>query len=373
MNISYGNTSILSEHKRIMSTATASIDMMCYMLMAWTNADKCVLEGICSASKNNTVLIRVLVDMFLLAPFLASRNVNEFIKEIRVSCPKANVQFKCYHHTFLNESHSKFVVVDNKTCLITGLNIDTVFTFDNWQDVGVAFTDETIATELTTYFEGMWRDGSEFTGSFLSLTPVETKCLDNSQQIIQQVRYNGMSLSCQTPRLVPRIGNCYKNMFKQIFTEEAKKEIFIVSQNFGSGLFVKDVVHALKRGVNVTILTNYGFNLTGSVLAGDYTNEDAAAVIRNRSRGSGGIFTTKIMKSTFYKNRKIGGWYMPTGSVHAKLTIVDDNITYIGSYNPTTQSNYFSGEILLRIDGPNQAFRKVWDYLEKYEVLVADI
>ncbi|GAA5874162.1 hypothetical protein JCM1840_000371 [Sporobolomyces johnsonii] len=131
----------------------------------------------------------------------------------------------------------------------------------------------------------------------------------------------------------------------------AKEKVFIQTPTFNAPLAVDAALEAVKRGVEVTIFADLGFNDEGELLPFQGgTNEMVA------------IDMYKRLETEEAKNRL--RWYWYTGkdqnvplnakekarNCHVKLMIVDDSVGIQGNGNMDAQSWYHSQEINILVD-----------------------
>ncbi|KAJ2979021.1 hypothetical protein NQ176_g3500 [Zarea fungicola] len=132
----------------------------------------------------------------------------------------------------------------------------------------------------------------------------------------------------------------------------AKRDIFIQTPDLNAAPLLPELVSALKRGINVTIYTCFGYNDAGEMIPGQGgTNEQVATSLvaslpltgRERDLLQIYSYVGKDQDHPIHQSFK-------SRSCHIKLLIVDGSVGIQGSGNQDTQSWFHSQEVNVMVD-----------------------
>jgi len=280
--------------------------------------------------------------------YMHSKKAKALFRELKKYSPNIQIQEYAFHTTHpgkklnvlsnkLKNMHVKLWVTlsssipENNVVIIGGRNVHDGFLFDSkpdlskhpeldqlgpkddfayWQDIEFKITSQELAESIYTHLFRFW-DRNPKT---LKIKPLalpdpngpQTPTV-NPHQI--QIRHF-MSLPFNDDRAL-------EDLYVQMF-DSAKSSITISSPYLRP---TKPIIAALKRallrGIDITIQTR--INLRGDTQAGLYEESNKAAI------------------NELYKKMKIYEW-KSNSILHSKITLIDDEISFIGSVNLSRRS-----------------------------------
>lgn len=265
------------------------------------------------------VQVQLMVDAY------ASKNLSdEFIERIK----QKGIQFKRFEpllksHRFYfgRRLHHKVFVVDGDKSLVGGINISNKYNDmpgqKAWFDWAL-YSEGEVCKELERICNEMWSGKTMFSKTAV---PKHSSSYSLNNELLVRVRRNDWV------NRKNQVSRTYLEIFQQ-----AKHQIILVSSYFLPGrVFRKNIERAAKRGVQIKVIT-----------AG---NSDVA-VSKNAERF--------LYRWLLKRGIRIFE-YQPT-VLHGKLSVCDDELVTVGSYNINNISTYASIE--LNLDVTNASFAK---------------
>ncbi|KAH9988591.1 hypothetical protein BJV77DRAFT_1020825 [Russula vinacea] len=135
----------------------------------------------------------------------------------------------------------------------------------------------------------------------------------------------------------------------------AKRSVFIQTPTFNASPIVSSTLDACKRGVQVTLYLDLGFNDQGEMIPFQGgTNEDVVhrMYIALNSEGNGAEKHLEVFWYTSKDQTKPLNAAIRKRNCHVKFMAVDDRIAILGSGNQDTQSWFHSQEVNVMVDSP---------------------
>jgi len=225
-----------------------------------------------------------------------------------------------------NGTHRKLFIVDNEHVITGGLNIGNHYSHkvvkhpeDAWRDFDVYMYGPSVGTQAHNQFARVWNyqiDESDFYKEYGIHTPLERNRSTEGTPVVLADQDPGSARHKATHHIHSAVTKIFRNAKKTIDIENA---YFILDP-----IVREELKAALKRGIQVRIFTN----------SKESVDED--------------IVTLPILTSAQEAARMGAEIYLKKGAtLHSKYMIVDDKISFIGSFNFHPRS--------LKLDGENVA------------------
>jgi len=298
--------------------------------------------------------------------------------------------------------HPKFVIIDRERAFVPSCNVS----WESWLEGCLEFTGEAV-TGLTAFYAMTWESGLDFRRPITArgLEHQAFNAGDADLTLIHSPAYHHVSLPVpavpaplptlvlpsshhwnpkfhpfpwQKPSPVPRTP---LNIAVLELLDEARRSIYVQTPNLTCGLVIAALLDAMQRGVDVTIVTNQNMMvLEQLVTAGTTTKWCLRSLVRQFHRMSA-ILTDRPSRRglrMLHNNQRAGnardleaggtgfgrlcimGFRSLSGTTetsteepvhsHLKLTIVDEELTVLGSGNMDRASWYTSQELGILID-----------------------
>lgn len=257
-------------------------------------------------SANSGVQIRVILDNGVLAgSSTAKKIVNNLIQN--------NIQVKP-SSKFFSITHQKSFVVDNKTVLISTINLVT--TLATTRDFGLITHDKNIIQEVNAVFQADWENADTEGG----VTP---------ELIQEKLVWSPIN---SLPKLVTLISS-------------AKVDIKVMVENLGSAEILKALIDQSKAGIAIKVLT------PGCIFGNSMRNRPFIKQLQDNN------IENKVSKAVPDAEHPY---------VHAKMILVDNETFFIGSENLSFNSLSRARELgIITSDVENskkisQVFDKDW-------------
>ncbi len=361
-------TQIFPGFKEIISKAEHEVKLVSFEWNDKTDAARVIGEGLKLAEQNipagKKLAVKIIIDQVreqgnkVIKALLNSR------KNWNLDPNKIDLDLAVHPHTALGAIHTKYLVVDGKSVIITGANVQDVhnFTPDIWHDTGYNI-EGPIANSIQKDFEQAWENDSKY----LTCTEPESseQCTDGDPNLhphapvkILATPFNdGFPIIALTKSARELFNKDIANPLDQGWLaamENAQTYINIETPNINAAGFQDAVVAAVKRGILVKIITGKGFN-------------DASENLPTQGGKNSEIvkkLQKQITKEAFDMRGKLQfRWYSKTGNYpvdgnkanasHTKYMSVDGKITIIGSGNMDTQTWKQSREFNFLLDEPS--------------------
>jgi phosphatidylserine/phosphatidylglycerophosphate/cardiolipin synthase-like enzyme len=275
--------------------------------------------------------------------------------------------------------HPKFVVVDRKKAFLPSCNVS----WEEWFE-GCVELSGPVVVQFVRFWEEFWADAQDRELSSTTFTPsseataTSTANIDHSgvlyhhdfkptpaaagaaAQSIQTLflpsphhRNPRLTLPYQTAAPAPQTP---LNIFLLLALDSARSYIYIQTPNVTSQPAITAIIHALERGVNVTILTSERLQLLEQIVTAGTTSPRCVSKLIARHQAlansrEGDVEDTAALrlgklKVSYYKSRdgQEASHDEPVQS-HFKLTIVDGEVAVFGSGNMDRPSWYTSQEL----------------------------
>lgn len=309
----------------LVTRAKEFIHLQVYILSDDETGNK-VVEALLAAVKRN-------VEVYVMADAYASHDLpKHFVKRLE----DGGIHFRFFQPFFKSKYfyigrrlHQKLVVADAKYCMVGGINIGNRYNDmpgePAWLDFAL-FAEGEIAKEICVL---AWKTWKSFPPE-MGLTPCEEKqihfAIKAEENSLVRMRRNDWV------RSKSEISKTYKEMFAT-----ASSHITILCSYFMPGnLMKKNILRAVKRGVNVKV-----------IMAG----RSDIMLAKNAER---------FMYAWLLRN-KVEIYEYCENILHGKVAVCDGKWMTIGSYNINNISAYASIE--LNLDVKNPEFAKNTEYV----------
>jgi phosphatidylserine/phosphatidylglycerophosphate/cardiolipin synthase-like enzyme len=292
------------------------------------------------------------------------------------------LQVAVHDHLFRDSVHQKAVVIDNKTVLVTGANVQTQHDwyrldeqgnrvpFTPWRDAGFVFHGE-VARAVRADFAALWPTSLSWScdgfGPSCSSRNGELPPAPNPPMV--PVPGPGAAEAC-TP-VIALTQRPYENLLTPNYNgidsaqdqgwiaamKTAQRQLKVQSPNLNDDGARRALLDAVERGIEVQLVLSKGFNDQTESLPGqggtNVTNLDL--IYAEAKRVLGDDVACQRLQARWYadesgrvivddpKNR-------PPGQSHVKYLSADGQLVIVGSGNMDTQSWNFSGEVNLAVD-----------------------
>ena len=337
--------------------------LISYFIFADDESSRVFLAELRSAARRN-IKIEILVDNMFndVSPALLTHMKDEGI-DFRVY---NKMTWKNFWH-FSHRMHDKVFMVDGKTVILGGRNIENSY-FDqsdgkkNYYDRDILVRGAPVA-ELRTYFQELWNSKNVYASKILNVTKEKNqllveaavKSLDEAkaselfqeelfqeQDQLVEVKDESVTLTHDLVTLVkPKVSGTAKALFDLI--NSAKYSIYLDSPYFIMTKQMKaHLKAAIARGVKIRLTTNSPKSTDGVFPLGGY--------IGRRKQ----IARMGIEVYEFY------GDY----SFHAKSMVIDERIAAVGSFNFDPRSQILNTETMAIVEDETVAAQLLEDMNE---------
>lgn len=289
-------------------------------------------------------------------------------------------------HYLLNEAeinnvmHDKVVIVDGRSVMVTGANPQAQQQGPGaWYDIGVRI-DGPVALSALENFEDMWEQGNSLHRLCGNSQPLfcslQSVAVSETPWEAFHAEVEGTTIAVALPRSdgfgIPAVddtNNPQDRAWEAVFAHApVGSTISIMSPNINDNNFIDGVVEASERGVNIELMTSFGFNETrNDILFQGGRNCEIVSELLERS-------DTDHLTIKWYSLDGVT-WIDGNGdhASHAKFMAVSDPsgngvLVIVGSGNHDTQAWDSSHEYNVMLDGPEitnrlmgEAFDPVWN------------
>lgn len=313
-----------------------------------------------------------------------------------------DLQIKSLFFLPFSVMHPKFVIIDRQRALLPSCNLS----WESWFECCLPVSGPAVAS-LVDFWQYTWGrndlppldsgDGSQ--GSYPTTLVSAPTSPNGYDARVSTKPANGSATS--SPVMVDRSLTSYKivllpsphhrfprfrpfissapppptplNVYLLYQISNATNHIRILTPNLTSPPVISALLAALKRGVNVTTITNRRMMVLEQLLTAGTVTEFCIWTLRRRWKkmlGSNG-------PSTFSANMEEGrdpnpgalqvGYFIPNEKYarsHVKCTIVDDKVVVLGSGNMDRASWYTSQELGIALEGTD-VVKTIWEKIER--------
>ena len=333
------------------------------------------IQGFIPTQENPQFIIRFLFSESIFQKGYVLKELTWGIEKYNLSTPICKIQIFVKRYYGLGSYHFKYVTIDNQICLITGANVQDKSNFIesqnrkvyNWNDIGIILKGN-ITNIINQHF-------SNVTGVQIPIIPTP-EIFENLPILVLSNPADGT------------ISNKYLDLHKSYNTNlnlgviysmlSAKKEINIITPNINDAIIFYTLIDIiLQTEVVLNILSSYHF---------DYISSEHYESGANSNYFYNLIYFNNITYNAYLTKRLNLKWFSYDGknilqgngkyANHAKAIFIDDDISIIGSYNLTTQSTLYSGELSVLIQDKfvhdkikKVAFNKNWEKAIPYQLI----
>jgi phosphatidylserine/phosphatidylglycerophosphate/cardiolipin synthase-like enzyme len=337
------NMDIYREMARLVRRAEHSVIITSYVFSGYGLPGHIVCRALSEAAPH--VKVRVLVNH----PLSYGVKVSNRRLDMFMSMLNDNIEVREWRHHFINNLHSKFLVVDGRYALVCTSNVQPTVEQCNERDLGVTFDDDTVSNSLIAHFEDRWIQSVRTRRTFgepslegktsfdLPINPIEVYA--NVQDLV--VKSQTACATCLSKRTSPI------SEFLRKALNSAQKSIDIISPNVSDHSLLDIMQHVVtERGVNVRVMTTFGQNRSTFKLLSMMTNKEFYEKYMN------------VFDIRFSNTRNIVKHHIEDENTdcvqsldHTKLYIIDDDLVITGSFNADRFSTQFSDEVIVSFRG----------------------
>ncbi len=350
--------------KEMVSAAKYEVNLVTYNWEPDSDAARVIGEGLKLAEENITdkkkLTVRIIVDDFKFDSKKVIEVLNNSRKKWGLDANKINLQLAVYPHYTFGSLHSKYIIVDSRHLIVTSANVVSKHDFNDnkWHDIGYLFQGA-IASMALTDFDQAWENYAkhydcENKTIFGNCTEVNAPG-KTDRNYISSIKYDSGFPVIALPRASRElINNNVENPQDQGFLiamANAGNNINIESPNINDDGFQNAVIQAIKRGIEIKIITSKDFNTGKENLP--LQGGDNDKIVKK-------LIAKIIEEAPGMKNKLQIKWYSKNGldpvtgesanASHTKFMSIDNKIAIIGSGNMDTQSWNQSREFNILID-----------------------
>lgn len=317
------------------------------------------------------------------------------------ACPHLSISFCPWKHSFFNNNHVKFLAVDRSETVLFSGNIEQQSHggLGSWRECGLYVQGALFAKQCEMYYHHMacsaehqsiqtmwaalntrkrqltlpvsanvaWRDLQGCTRSIENAIDMSENECEHLPLFTCDTLYTIFKRPCSNAFSTHRKAQNILTLKRLIDTSE--KMIWIMSPTINDMCIVHSLVHAASRGVTVNILTGYVFNnrpVSVNIVrfAGHYSNQHTCRYMSSFS----GINVRWYSSGAVDGCRTCSGVCMCNMSVHAKMSVFDGRVTFVGSSNLDVFSTLYSSEldVMIKHNGLseyvlNKFIKPIWD------------
>jgi len=288
------------------------------------------------------------------------------------------IKFRLWPQANVNNIHSKLFIVDEGlACTVHSAKIEE-YSHDrddsSWRDIGIGIDDRRVSTQFAEYFETLSRQTIPFPcRGYDRDRDLHASCDVRSVQLREQELRSQLSADTPTKKYtrvdrvtplatdVGRIFNSARRAFVSNIIDvidSAICSVEVASPNVNDILIYEALIRAYQRGAHVRIMCGRQFNneapFLQKYLLGVRTNEIFRQEIAKQQKGISWRYYTR-------DNEIIKG--KSAGAVHAKMIVVDNRITILGSMNVDVFATCCSAEAVTIVEDEHVAeqYRDLFD------------
>ena len=268
--------------------------------------------------------------------------------------------------------HPKFVIIDRQRALFPSCNLS----YESWLECCLPVTGP-VVTALVDFWHNVWAK-SDFpplpvaASEEVSITPSPPEASPSCTTILlpsphhRSPRFRPLSPAASPP-LTPL------NTYLLHLFATASKSIRLMTPNLTSRPVIDALISALKRGVNVEVITNRRMMILEQLLTSGTITEYCLWNFRRRyrqiaqSRCRRGSATAQMEEGPAHEVGTLSvGYFVPSSIYrrsHIKCTIVDEEVIVLGSGNMDRASWYTSQELGIALEG-RQVVCDLWRVID---------
>jgi phosphatidylserine/phosphatidylglycerophosphate/cardiolipin synthase-like enzyme len=364
---------IFSKWASLVEEAEVEVDMQFYKWEPETDATETILAGIKALEErrrgqgaSSPIPVRILIDTSALgvaAPVTETHMpwVMERVEAYEIDPTYVDLRFAVLERGFLNQFanlHVKSMVVDGRVAMITGANPEHQHNFDEpCHDLGTVFYGD-IVEGILEDIDYSW-EGAQY-WVCPSSSDERSICLAPASVPLHQAAAQGESLpgnACavlglsRTPSLTANndIDNPQDQAFLAAF-DGARQIIKIETPNINDDAVKAALLNAVKRGVEVRLITSKEFNETSEGFVGGPNGENVAELYRDLALLGVPDACSKLKVRWYSKDGLTPILGNGAYASHTKYSSMDEQIVIVGTTNMDTASWNFSHEFNLAID-----------------------
>jgi len=247
--------------------------------------------------------------------------------------PNLEFHVKSFMTWLVGDVHDKMVIVDGKTLVIGSRNLDTFKGYDYWTQV-----EGPIALSARKDFFRLWREDEPAVP-----TGAGEKVPGAVPMVYLSRREDGNWLA-------EDLDNTQDQAFLKAL-EVAKDHVYIQTPNFQTRAMADKVIETVKRGVRVTIITSFSYQvLTSKFYQGSAGND--YDTMKYMYKALSAEEAARLNECWFIGKKIKTGAPNKDDMSHVKFMAIDDELIIVGSSNQDAQTWYHSNESDLLIDDP---------------------
>lgn len=342
--------------RELIANAQREVLIMGYKLHTSCDGEKDLLEGLEALSKTATdkkrvIGVRILINKREGAAAAATATSSKTTKPLFEGREFKNlsIQFVEHPHSYFGSFHSKMIIIDNNTAMISSCDISKDNNYrdgsSNWVDNSTVFHGQSFVAHIRDDFvqayhskRVMGHEKAPMPIKLKSSTEIEfdTK-LECTQALFISKKANGNLLNRKY--LSPYAIGILEAL------KHAKHSVNIMTPNINDEIIIAELANAVARGIKVNIIMgrNKGDKAENLPCAGG-TNQDAMTFLYKEVEKRAPKHMNKL--DVRWATDDTGEMIIPDKhhqTVHARVVIIDD-IVFVGSSVLDKQSIYHSRE-----------------------------
>jgi phosphatidylserine/phosphatidylglycerophosphate/cardiolipin synthase-like enzyme len=348
-------------------------DMQFYKWEPETDATETILAGIRTLQDrrkgegaSKAIIVRIVIDTSALSVAAPATEehmpwVMERIEAYELDPRYIDLRFFVVERGFLNQFgnlHVKTMVVDGRVAIITGANPEHQHDFDKpWHDLATVFYGDIVGGVLDD-IDFTHRDAQRWTCS--SHSSDREACLVASEPFVHRQAQNPAPVAANTCAVLalsrtPSViaNNAVDNPQDQAFLAAfngATRVIKIETPNINDDAVKTAILDAVKRGVEVRLITSKEFNESSEGFVGGPNGANVAELYRDLALLGVSDACSKLQVRWYSRDGQAPIVGNGAYASHTKYSSVDDQIVIVGTTNMDTASWNFSHELNLAID-----------------------
>lgn len=342
--------------RELIANAQREVLIMGYKLHTDCDGEKDLLEGLRALSKsakekNRIIGVRILINKREGAAAAATLKLSNPTKPFLAGMhfENLNIQVVAHPHSYFGSFHSKMIIVDSNTAMISSCDISKDNNYrdgsSNWVDNSTVFHGKSFVAHIRDDFLQAYHS-KRVMGHEKAPMPVKLKSvpeieldtkLECTQALFISKKANGNLLNRK--HLSPYAIGILEAL------KHAKESVNIMTPNINDEIIITELANAVERGIKVNIIMgrNKGDKAESLPCAGG-TNQDAMTLLYKEleKRGCKNKHKLDVRWATDDSGETIIPDKHPQ-TVHARVVIIDD-IVFVGSSVLDKQSIYHSRE-----------------------------
>jgi phosphatidylserine/phosphatidylglycerophosphate/cardiolipin synthase-like enzyme len=360
------------------ASAEAEVDIAMFVF-DYSDAYDDVMDGIArleerrrAAGAEQPVIVRIVVDamkVLINSPIDMATRVFDGVAALELDPDYVQVMIATYEHVALGNLHTKTVIIDGKTAMLGGANIQPQHDYaEPWMDAFFVVEGEAAQTLLAD-FDHAWNKSRQWVceaADELLCRPWEHAPSAWHASSVLDPDFRDTELGCVPTIALSRtawggFNNNVDNPQDQgilAAIDGAEERIRMQTPNLNDDAVRDALVRALARGVQIQIVLSMGFNDAPMNFLGG-TNEEVADDLQRRAAAEATEHADQLRIRWYSENRREPVDGNVPGASHLKYLSIDGRMAIVGSTNMDTIAWNHSRETNLAFDDPRVT--AMWD------------